>query len=537
MTALGIGGVLAALVCLPGSHAQRGVASTESPSAASAAAPVTGVGRPVGEDALASPDRKKEVLNQASHAFNEIARKAIPAVVSITVLKSEENPLADLMPRHGDGSESGFMADHARRHPRVPEAARRGHGEIQALGIGSGVFIRPDGYILTNNHVVESSEKITVTLDEKHKRSAHIVGIDPKTDLAVIKLDRDPKGFNGPYPTLSFGNSDAIQVGDWAVAIGSPFGLNRTVTSGIISAKGRAQMGILDVEDFIQTDAAINPGSSGGPLLNIQGEIIGLNTAIFSEGGGNVGIGFAVPSAIAREVADQIIAKGHVTRGWIGIAAQDLDSELARFFGVPEKRRAEESSPVGALVSDVAAGGPGFDAHLEPGDVVLRFDHHKIESASQFKSLVGRSPIGRAVEVDLIHAGHRQTRLLTVREAPEPKQVRDLERQRKEMAGQAAIPPPNYGLSVEDTPSEITDLLNMPLNSGAFIVRVRPGSPAFDAGLRPGDIVLKAENMEIHGARQFRQIVKTIHTNEPAVFYVQRGPAERVFVSVKTTGA
>lgn len=537
MATLGLGGALAALAWFPGIVPARRIASSGGlvTTKAVAAAPASPIARGVSL-MPAAVDQRREVLDQASHAFNEIARKALPAVVSITVLKRERNPLADLMPGHGSAEDGGGFTGPSRRGAGPPglPGPGRGAGDVQALGIGSGVFIRPDGFILTNNHVVEAAEKITVTLDEKDKRSARVVGIDPKTDLAVIRLAHDPKGFNGPYPTLSFGNSDAIQVGDWAVAIGSPFGLNRTVTSGIISAKGRAQMGILDVEDFIQTDAAINPGSSGGPLLNIRGEIIGLNTAIFSEGGGNVGIGFAIPSAIAKEVADQIIAKGHVTRGWIGIAAQDLDPELARFFRVPEKRPVIAANLVGALVSEVAAGGPGSDARLEPGDVVMRFDHRPIESASQFKSLVGKSEIGRTVDLDMIHAGRYETRKLTIREAPESKEVLELVRRQKEMAGQAALPP-DYGLKVEDTPGEITHLLKIPSNSGAFIVGVRPGSPAFDAGLQPGDIVLKAENTLIHGARQFRRVVRRIRSSDPTVFYVQRGPEERVFVSVKSS--
>ena len=252
-------------------------------------------------------------------------------MVSVTVVKHGVNPLEELMPGGGGGGGEMPFGMPGRGSTGSQEPSRHSsHGphdssEMRSLGVGSGVIIRPDGYILTNQHVIEDGEKITVTLDDKHKRPARVIGYDKKTDLAIIKVESYASDPKPNFATIQFGNSDQIQVGDWAVAIGSPFGLNRSVTSGIISAKGRNQMGILDIEDFIQTDAPINPGSSGGPLLNIQGEMIGLNTAIFSQGGGFVGIGFAIPSTIAREVSEQIISHGHVTRGWIGLSAQDLD--------------------------------------------------------------------------------------------------------------------------------------------------------------------------------------------------------------------
>ena len=227
--------------------------------------------------------------------------------------------------------------------------------------------------------MVEDAEKITVIFGEKQKSKAHLVGTDPKTDLALLQID-GPK--RGDYPVIAFGNSDQIHEGDWAIAIGSPFGLNRSVSFGIISAKGRAQMGILDVEDFIQTDAAINPGSSGGPLLNTQGELVGVNTAIFSEGGGNMGIGFAVPAKIAREISDALITNGHVPRGWVGMMAQDLDADLARYFKAP--------SAQGALVSQVSPVGPADQASVQGGDVITQFDHQTVDGAATLKSLVGK---------------------------------------------------------------------------------------------------------------------------------------------------
>src|SRR6185437_11733647 len=263
-------------------------------------------------------------------------KKAIPAVVSITTVKSMT--AAEAMNEMSPNSTNGPIP-----FPLGPGGPGDlgGDKEQQVVEIGSGIIIRPNGYILTNDHVVAHATRIQVSFDDKTKYPAKIIGTDPKTDLAVIRVEKAPSSL----PTLSFADSDQIKVGDWAIAVGSPYGLKQSVSFGIVSAKGRAQMGILDVEDFIQTDAAINPGSSGGPLLNTAGEIIGVNTAIFSQGGGFSGIGFAVPSSIAKEVADQLISKGRVVRGWVGLYAQDLDPDLAKHFHSPSQQ--------GALVSAI----------------------------------------------------------------------------------------------------------------------------------------------------------------------------------------
>ncbi|MCM2278439.1 MAG: Do family serine endopeptidase [Oligoflexia bacterium] len=439
-----------------------------------------------------------EVLNRTSAAFNDIAQKATPAVVSISVVKSPE--ARDLFQGVFPGPDS----------------------DSRSFGIGSGVFIRANGYILTNNHVVEHAEKVTVTLDEKHKLPAEVIGTDPKTDLAVIRL----LGGREDFPTLSFGDSSKIKVGDWAVAIGSPFGLNRSVSSGIISAKGRARMGILDTEDFIQTDAAINPGSSGGPLLNLQGEVIGINTAIFSQGSGFVGIGFAIPARIAKEVADQLILHGRVIRGWVGISAQDLDADLAGYFHV--------SDPEGALVSDVAPGGPGARASLRPGDVITKFDGRKVVSAAELKAQVSESKSGSTIPIDVVREGQPLQVRLRIAQQPvdNPK--------RHQQAGRAGGAHPKrsdrgWGIIVEDVPKELAGLLGFdsPRSaSGALIVGVEPGSPAFDAGLSPGDVILRMNHSQIPDARSFAALARQ-QSNKDALLYVQRGSEEKIFVPLK----
>jgi len=476
---------------------------------------VWSVSENVSADAI--PKSKQELIG-TSKAFNEIAQKAVPAVVSISVVKKADSPLDD-----EEGGLRGLPFD----HHDAPPMGGGGGMEGRAVGVGSGMFIRKDGMILTNHHVIENAERITVTLDEKHKRGALVVGDDPKTDLAVIRLD-SPKDKEQPreFQTIEFGDSDTISVGDWAVAVGSPFGLNRTVTSGIVSAKGRAQMGILDIEDFIQTDAAINPGSSGGPLLNVDGKLIGVNTAIFSQGGGFVGIGFAIPSKIAREVAEQLMNKGHVIRGYIGLSAQDLDPQLGRYFEVPKNGHGE---PIGALVSDVQADGPAKKAAIEPGDVVLKFGDQDVAGASQLKSLVGKTPAGSTVTIGGLHAGKSFTKDVKILQQPGDKKA--VVQQAGQMASSASANPPNLGLTVDDVPAEISHFLNMPQTAGALVINVSPGSPAYDSGLMPGDIILKAGKAEVNGAKQFKKLARQL-SRELTVLYVQRGPDERVFVPV-----
>ncbi len=396
---------------------------------------------------------------------------------------------------------------------------------MMAAGMGSGVFIRADGMILTNNHVVDHARKITVTIDEKHKLPAKLIGKDTKTDLAVIQV----QGGRKDYPTLQFADSEKIQVGDWTVAVGSPFGLNRSVTSGIVSAKGRASMGILDIEDFIQTDAAINPGSSGGPLLNLDGKMIGINTAIFSQGQGFVGIGFAIPARIAREVTQDLLSRGKVLRGWAGIAAQDLDEDLAKYFKAPRQD--------GALVSNVASHGPAWQAGLREGDVVLSIGKDTIRTASQLKSAVGKASIGSELPIKVARSGDVRELTLRVREEkPSPSENTP----NSQAAGTAARnrqSPHPFGLVVEELPSEVIEMLHIPVREGVIIVGVEPGSAGFEAGLSPGDIVLKANEAKIRNGKDFTRATREIRESKSGVFYVLRGPEEKLFIPIKDADA
>jgi len=440
--------------------------------------------------------------------IHEIAKQATPTVVSITSI------------RRAEPSVTALLFDSEDPHSENPDK--------MLMGIGSGVIIRPDGTILTNNHVVENAEKITVTLGEKTKALAHVVGTDPKTDLAVIRLN-DPRA---GLPVLSFGNSDRAEVGDWVIAIGSPFGLNHTVTFGIISAKSRGQMGILDTEDFIQTDAAINPGNSGGPLLDSSGQLIGINTAIYSQSGGYMGIGFAIPSKIAYEVANSLIQNGRVIRGWIGLAAQDLDADLARYFHLKSEQ--------GALVSDVIPNGPGDLASIHTGDVVLNYDHHAVTGAGDFKNLVGKTKAGASVPIEIARNGanHQappqiQNIVVKIREAPgppPPPQTRLAGESGQEDRKRVAT----LGLQFRDVPAEIVRFLGLPpRQAGALIIGVKPGSPGFDAGLEPGDIIRRANDLDIANAKDFTTLTHQLKLGQAAILYIQRGKDEKVFVSVK----
>ena len=256
--------------------------------------------------------------------------------------------------------------------------------------LGSGLIVEPDGYVLTNNHVIEGARVITVRLSDDEAYEARVVGRDPRTDLALLKIQGRRR-----FTPVRLGDSDALRVGDWVVAIGNPFGLEQTVTAGIVSAKGRV-IGAGPYDDFIQTDAAINPGNSGGPLFNARGEVVGINSAIFSQSGGSVGIGFAIPANLARELIPQLKAKGRVSRGWLGVAIAPVTPETARRLGVPDAR--------GALVAELAPGGPAAAAGLQPGDVIVAFEGRPIRRADELPRLTARAPVGAAVELRLLRA-------------------------------------------------------------------------------------------------------------------------------------
>lgn len=313
-------------------------------------------------------------------SFRIAAARASAAVVSINTSKAADRGL-----RNGNPWFRFFYGDQE---------------EPSQSGLGSGVVVSASGYVLTNNHVIEGADEIEVTLNDQRQARAKVVGTDPDTDLAVLKIDLDR------LPVIEFGASDALQVGDQVLAIGNPFGVGQTVTSGIVSALGRNQLRINTFEDFIQTDAAINPGNSGGALVDTEGRLLGINTAIYSQSGGSLGIGFAIPMTTAKHVLDSIVAEGRVTRGWIGVEPRDLSPELAQTFGLKTPR--SQSGPMrGVIITGVLQGGPASNAGVQPGDVITAVGTKRIENVSQLLSAVAALPPGRATKLSVVRRSER----------------------------------------------------------------------------------------------------------------------------------
>jgi serine protease Do len=376
-------------------------------------------------------------------------------------------------------------------------------------GLGSGVIVAPDGYIVTNNHVVADAEKIRVTLFDKRVFTGEVLGADPKTDLAIVKIEAHE------LPTLPWADSDHLSVGEFVLAIGNPFGLSHTVTVGIVSAVGRADVGIADYEDFIQTDAAINPGNSGGPLVDTAGRLIGINTAIFSKSGGYQGIGFAVPSNMARLIMDQLIEKGKVTRGWIGVSIQDLTPELAGAFGVARGG--------GVLISEIIPGGPAADAGLGRGDVILSIDGRGLDSPSALRNLVAQSAPGTKAALAIAREGKGMAVNVTIGEQPSssdearprPKPVQDGRQHMRETFS---------GVSVMSLTPEIVRQLGLKSTArGVVVVSVQAGSPADAAGLLRGDLIVEIDRARIGRVEDWEKAVARRNPLDPSLVYVNRG--------------
>ena len=329
--------------------------------------------------------------------FVEIAKSVKPGVVNIAATRSGKS---------GEGSQSSPLDDPFFRKFFGDEFFKRDapQREPKERGQGSGVIVEANGLIITNNHVVNKADEIRVFLSDKREFKGKLIGTDAKTDIAVVKIEATG------LPTIPWADSDQLEVGEFVLAVGSPFGLTQTVTMGIVSAVGRASMGIAEYEDFIQTDAAINPGNSGGALVNVRGELVGINTAIFSQSGGNMGIGFAVPSNLSRAIMDQLVRTGKVVRGWLGVAIQDLTPELATQFGIADTK--------GVLVSDVMDDSPAKKAGFERADVIVEYDGKPMDSPTHLRNAVAQTPIGKKVSVKLIRDKKPKTLEVAIAEQP-----------------------------------------------------------------------------------------------------------------------
>ena len=374
--------------------------------------------------------------------------------------------------------------------------------QFKEHALGSGVIVSPDGYILTNYHVVEHADRIQVTLMDKREFAARVIGSDQKTDLALIKINA---GNRLPYATL--GDSGQLQVGDWVMAIGNPFGFNLTVTAGIVSAKGRALGGNYD--DFIQTDASINPGNSGGPLFDTYGRVIGINSAIYSNTGSSAGIGFAIPIDLARSVMDQLREHGRVIRGWLGVEVQEVTPELARSFGLANTQ--------GALVAGVEKDTPAAKAGIERGDIIVKFGNQVVGNEHELPEIVAQSPIGKSVPIEVIRNGKRIT--LNAK-------VAQLRPEQMASAGESERPGWNLGLSVQKLTPDIAQQLGVANDKGVVITRVKPDSAADDAGLQRGDVVLELDHAKVTSPDEFTRLArKAQKEHQPALLLVERGNA------------
>lgn len=412
---------------------------------------------------------------QTPDSFADLAEKLLPAVVNISTTQSvtmEDRPGVPHFPPGSpfeDFFEEFFNREQQQQAPR------------QATSLGSGFIIDPDGYVVTNNHVIAEAEEINVILHDDTVLSAEVVGRDEKTDLALLKVDAGK-----PLPYVQWGDSSAMRIGDWVLAIGNPFGLGGTVTAGIISARAR-DINAGPYDDFLQTDAAINRGNSGGPMFNLDGEVIGINTAIFSPSGGSIGIGFAIPSALAKGVIQDLMEYGRPRRGWLGVRIQSVTDEIAESLGLDKAR--------GALVASVTEGGPAAKAGLRPGDVILRFDGRPVEEMRRLPRMVAETAIGKEVEVTVWRNGGREKMAVVLGELEEGERIMQAQEQRQwgpgsEQGGETDVPA--LGLTVAPITPELRDRFGIPAEvKGLAVTGVAPGGPAAEKGLEPGDVIVE----------------------------------------------
>lgn len=414
-------------------------------------------------------------------SFAPIVEKVSPAVVKIEVTSTIKDTALDQIPDLNDPNWRQFFGNQFGRafppHAIVPEIEH---------GLGSGVIVTKDGYILTNNHVVDGARKVQVTLTDGREFTAKVVGRDPKTDIAVVKIDAHN------LPTVPIADSSNVRVGDVVLAVGNPFGVGQTVTEGIVSAKDRGNMGIEDYEDFIQTDAAINPGNSGGALVDIDGRLIGINTAILSRSGGSQGVGFAIPSNLARNVMESLIKYGHVTRGYLGVMIQNVTPALAPEFNLKEN--------TGALVSEVKPDGPAHQSGIRDGDVIVKFNGQKITDSRQLQLAVAATKPGSKVTVDIMRNGNPKTLQVTIKPLPGTDQLAQTSSQSSDDAGTL------NGVIVSDLDAQARQHYNIPGHvKGALITQVNPASASAQAGLQPGDVI---ESINRHPVTDADQAVK-----------------------------
>jgi len=427
--------------------------------------------------------------------FAPVVKTVLPTVVNISSTKVVKRSQDDMFGPEMNPFFRQFFGDESSRQFRMPPQQQR------EQGLGSGVIVTPDGYILTNNHVVDGATDIRVTLKDKREFKARVIGTDPRTDIAVLKIDATG------LPAIVIGDSSKVQVGDYALAVGDPFGVGQTVTMGIVSATGRANLGIEDYEDFIQTDAPINPGNSGGALINDRGELIGINTAIISHGSeGNQGIGFAVPVNLARNVMDEILKNGKVTRAYIGIVPQDVSPALAKAFGEKDLR--------GALVGDVSPNSPAQKSGLQRGDIILEVNGTPVTDANQLRMSISMMQPGADVKLKLMRNGSEREVSVKLGELP----TKEASAKGKSQGSESSA---LSGVSVENLDSETARQVGVPANTqGVVVTDISPSSTAAGSGLQRGDVIQEVNHQPVKNTSDFERAVR--NSKEETLLLVNR---------------
>jgi serine protease Do len=437
---------------------------------------------------------------ELSNAFTEVSRRALPAVVFITVVKTTEAPGLSNNPADLFGEEF-FERFFGRRFPEGRQPR-----EFRQQGQGSGFIISSDGLILTNHHVVGDADRVTVRLTDGREFTAKIVGTDPPSDIAVIKIESQG------LPVLPLGNSDAMEVGDWVIAAGNPFGLTQSITVGVVSAKGRSRLGITDFEDFIQTDAAINPGNSGGPLINLRGEVVGVNTAIFSRSGGYMGIGFAIPINMVKAIKDQLVTQGKVVRGFMGVHIQELTRALADSLNL--------QTTEGALVADVSPGSPADKAGIKRGDVIVSFNGHAVQDPGQLRNMVAQTAPGTKAKLQILRDNRSQELTVALAELP-----------REQTTAQAnsgeTQPSAKLGFNVQNLSPELARQLGHDSTDGVLVTQIDPNSEAYQAGLRRGMIIRQVNRRDVRNMEEFRRALGQSEQSKRVLLLVEDQEATR----------